>query len=79
MATPAGSPGPPRGIGPMQRREARLAYGMLLPTFAIVVVIVLVPLLANFWVSFKPVQLADLRPPTPRGQRAGARQGASRG
>jgi len=65
MATPAGSVGPPRGIGPMQRREARLAYGMLLPTFAIVLLIVLVPLLANFWVSFKPVQLADLRPPTP--------------
>jgi multiple sugar transport system permease protein len=65
MVTPAEMSGPPRGIGPMERREARLAYGMLLPTFAIVLLIVLFPLLANFWVSFKPVQLGDLRPPTP--------------
>lgn len=56
---------PPKGIGPMQRREARLAYGMLAPTFLIIASIVLIPLLANFWISFKPVQLADLRPPTP--------------
>ena len=48
----------------MARREMRLAYGMLLPTFVIVFGIVLVPLLANFWISFKPAQLGDLRPPT---------------
>ena len=65
MASQAETNGPPRGIGPMQRREARLAYSMLFPTFAIVLLIVLFPLLANFWVSVKPVQLADLRPPTP--------------
>ena len=53
---------PPKGIGPMARREMRLAYGMLLPTFAIVLAIVLVPLLANFWISLKPVTLGDLRP-----------------
>jgi multiple sugar transport system permease protein len=53
---------PPTGIGPMQRREMRLAYGMLSPTFLIVLLIVLGPLLANFWISFKPVQLGDLRP-----------------
>ena len=57
--------GPPKGVGPMQRREARLAYGMLAPTFLIVATIVLIPLIANFWISFKPVQLGDLRPPTP--------------
>jgi len=55
---------PPKGLGPMAKREMRLAYGMLLPTFLIVLGIVLVPLLANFWISFKPVQLGDLRPPT---------------
>ncbi len=55
---------PPTGIGPMARREMRLAYGMLLPTFAIVLAIVLVPLVANFWISFKPVSLGDLRPAT---------------
>ncbi|MEP3048069.1 MAG: sugar ABC transporter permease [Roseibium sp.] len=55
---------PPKGIGPMQRREMRLAYLMLAPTFAIIMLIVAGPLLANFWISFKPVQLGDLRPPT---------------
>ncbi|MEM1401325.1 MAG: sugar ABC transporter permease, partial [Pseudomonadota bacterium] len=59
-------PVPPKvGLGPMARRELRLAFGMLAPTFAIVLGVVLFPLLANFWISFKPVQLADLRPPTP--------------
>ncbi|MCP4382723.1 MAG: sugar ABC transporter permease [Hyphomicrobiales bacterium] len=52
-------------IGPMARREARLAAGMLAPTFFIVFAIVLIPLLANFWISAKPVKLADLRPPMP--------------
>ncbi len=55
--------GPPKGAGPLQRREARLAYAMLAPTFLIVCLIVLLPLAANFWISAKPVQLADLRPP----------------
>ena len=49
---------------PMARRERRLAYSMLAPTLAIILAIVLFPLLANFWISFKPIQLADLRPPT---------------
>ncbi len=48
----------------MARREMRLAYMMLLPTFLIVLAIVLWPLLANFWISAKPVQLSDLRPAT---------------
>ncbi|WP_417666433.1 carbohydrate ABC transporter permease [Roseibium sp.] len=54
---------PPKGVGPMQRREARLAYLMLAPTFLIILAIVMGPLLANFWISVKPVGLADLRPP----------------
>ena len=60
-ATPAGAK---RRIGPMARREMRLAHTMLLPTFFIVFAIVLFPLLANFWISVKPVTLADLRPPS---------------
>lgn len=51
--------------GPMARKEARLALSMLAPTFAIVLAIVLFPLLANFWISVKPVRLADLRAPQP--------------
>ncbi|MBJ3775142.1 carbohydrate ABC transporter permease [Acuticoccus mangrovi] len=50
-------------VGPIARREARLAYAMLLPTIAIVMAIVLLPLAANIWISLKPVEIADLRPP----------------
>ncbi len=53
---------PPTHRGSLERREARLAYIMLIPTFLIVFSIVLGPLLANFWISAKPVQLGDLRP-----------------
>jgi multiple sugar transport system permease protein len=44
-------------------REARLAFWMLLPAFAIVAGVILFPVAANFWISFKPVGLGDLRPP----------------
>ncbi|MEM8741887.1 MAG: sugar ABC transporter permease, partial [Pseudomonadota bacterium] len=54
---------PPKGSGPRAKREARLAWLMLAPTFLIVAFIVALPLAANFWISAKPVELADLRPP----------------
>ncbi len=54
---------PPTGTGPLARREARLAWGMLFPTILIVSLVVILPLLAIFWISFKPVSLADLRAP----------------
>ena len=54
---------PPTGIGPLARREARLAWGLLLPTISAVALVVILPLLAIFWISFKPVQLGDLRAP----------------
>lgn len=63
--TPNNAPaslGPPKGTGALAKREQRLAYSMLLPTFLVVFGIVLIPLLANFWISFKPVTLGDLRP-----------------
>lgn len=56
---------PPRGSGPLARREARLAWSMLLPTIFIVSLVVVLPLLAVFWISVKPVTLSDLRPPAP--------------
>ena len=59
------STGPPRTIGPLQKREVRLAWSLLFPTIAIVSAVVVLPLLAIFWVSFKPIGLADLRPPAP--------------
>ena len=49
--------------GPMARREAKLAYSMLLPTIFVVLAIVLLPLAATFWISVKPVTLNDLRAP----------------
>ena len=48
----------------LARREKKLAFALLLPTFCLVIAIVLFPLFANFWISFKPVSLGDLRPPT---------------
>ena len=61
---------PPKGIGALQRQETRLAWGMLLPTILSVALIVILPLLSIFWISFKPVDLADLRPPTPLAREA---------
>ena len=55
--------GPPRGAGPLARTEARLAWGLLTPTIAAVSLVVLLPLLAIFWISVKPVSLSDLRAP----------------
>jgi len=56
---------PPKGTGPLARREARLAWGLLLPTLSAVSLVVILPLLAIFWISVKPVELADLRAPAP--------------
>ena len=44
-------------------REKKLAYSLVLPTMILVLSIVIIPLLANFWISFKPISLGDLRPP----------------
>lgn len=56
---------PPKGRGPLARREARLAWGLLLPTLTAVMLVVILPLLAIFWISVKPVELSDLRAPAP--------------
>jgi len=55
--------GPPRGAGPLARTEARLAWGLLAPTITAVSLVVILPLLAIFWISVKPVSLSDLRAP----------------
>ncbi|SMY10013.1 carbohydrate ABC transporter permease [Flavimaricola marinus] len=54
---------PPSGTGPLAKREARLAWGLLAPTITAVALVVILPLLAIFWISVKPVKLADLRAP----------------
>ncbi|WP_299624607.1 carbohydrate ABC transporter permease [uncultured Tateyamaria sp.] len=59
------SPTPPTTRGALEKREARLAWSLLLPTITIVSLVIILPLLAIFWISFKPVGLADLRPVAP--------------
>ncbi len=59
----AAKPVPPTGRGALAKREARLAWGLLAPTIISVSLVVILPLLAIFWVSVKPVGLADLRAP----------------
>jgi multiple sugar transport system permease protein len=61
----ADAPGPPKKRGALAKREARLAWQLLLPTIIAVSLVILLPLLAIFWISVKPVGLADLRPVTP--------------
>ncbi|MDA8747574.1 sugar ABC transporter permease [Litoreibacter sp.] len=61
---PDSNPKPPKGMGPLAKREMRFAYMLLLPTFLIVLSVVLFPLVANVWISFKPVTLGDLRAPS---------------
>lgn len=56
---------PPKTRGALAKREARLAWTLLLPTVTIVSLVIFLPLLAIFWISVKPVGLADLRPVTP--------------
>lgn len=54
---------PPSGTGPLAKREANLAWGLLLPTITVVALVVILPLLAIFWISVKPVELGNLRAP----------------
>ncbi|NCX55065.1 MAG: sugar ABC transporter permease [Rhodobacterales bacterium] len=53
---------PPKSLGPLARRQARLAWFLLLPTILSVVLVIILPLMAIFWISFKPIALEDLRP-----------------
>ncbi len=49
----------------LKRREARLAWWMISPTLFIALSIVILPVLANFWIAFKNIRLSDLRTPRP--------------
>ncbi len=56
---------PPTGTGALAKREARMAWALLAPTVISVSLVVILPLLAIIWISFKPFSLSDLRPPAP--------------
>jgi multiple sugar transport system permease protein len=45
---------------PLERREARLAYAMIVPTFAIVIGLVIFPVVFNVWISLHRVGLDNL-------------------
>ena len=45
----------------LHEKESRLAFWMLAPGFAVVAVLVILPVIWNFWLSLTPVTLADLR------------------
>jgi multiple sugar transport system permease protein len=52
---------PRKRRGPtMAQQEARLAYWLVLPTLLVVLLIVILPVFWNIWLSLKPVRLADL-------------------
>jgi len=53
-----------RGRSPLIDKESRLAFWMLVPSFAVVFSFVVFPVLWNVWLSLKPVSLADLRGPS---------------
>ncbi len=46
--------------------ETRLAVVMLVPALLIVFAIIIFPVLANFWIAFKPISLGDLRQAAPQ-------------
>ena len=55
---------PPKKLGPLAKREERLAWILLLPTVIAVALVIILPLASIFWISFKPIKLSDLRAPT---------------
>ncbi|WP_316860460.1 hypothetical protein [uncultured Cohaesibacter sp.] len=54
-------PSVPPAAGPLAKREARLAWGLLTPTLLSVALVIVLPLIAIFWISAKPINLGDLR------------------
>ena len=53
----------------LSKLEKRTAYTLLLPAVCLVFAIVLFPIFANVWISFKEVGLKDIRIPEPRAKK----------
>ena len=49
--------------------EKRTAYLLILPSVLLVFSIILFPIFSNIWISFKNVELKDLRIPEPRAKK----------
>ena len=53
----------------LSKIEKRTAYTLLLPAVFLVLAIVLFPIFANIWISFKEVELIDIRIADPRAKK----------
>ena len=53
----------------LSKIEKRTAYTLLLPAVCLVFAIILFPVFANIWISFKEVGLKDIRIPEPRAKK----------
>ena len=53
----------------LAKTEKRTAYILTLPAVFLVFAIVLFPIFANVWISFKEVELKDIRIPEPRAKK----------
>ena len=53
----------------LSKIEKRTAYTLLLPAVCLVFAIILFPIFANVWISFKEVELKDIRIPEPRAKK----------
>ena len=53
----------------LSKIEKRTAYTLLLPAVFLVFAIILFPIFANVWISFKEVELKDIRIPEPRAKK----------
>ena len=53
----------------LSKIEKKTAYTLLLPAVFLVFAIVLFPIFANIWISFKEVELKDIRIPEPRAKK----------
>ena len=53
----------------LEKTEKKTAYVLTLPAVLLVFAIVLFPIFANIWISFKDVELKDIRIPEPRAKK----------
>ena len=53
----------------LSKLEKKTAYTLLLPAVCLVFAIIIFPIFANVWISFKEVGLKDIRIPEPRAKK----------
>ena len=53
----------------LSNTERKTAYILTLPAVCLVFAVILFPIFANIWISFKEVELKDIRIPEPRAKK----------